>query len=65
MRDQDGVLMISSYYMGDVAMNWGSLSNDEDGNLSMRASLSSHLPYFYLVHNRRRAVDSICDKKIG
>ena len=40
-------------------MNWGSLGYDEDGDLSMRASHSGHLPYYYLQHHRGRVVESI------
>jgi hypothetical protein len=38
-------------------MNWGLLGNDEIGDLSMRASHSSHLPYCYLDHHQERIVE--------
>ena len=52
--------MTSSWYLGDfVAMNWDSESpdNDEDGDLSMRASHSSYLAYCYLWHRQGRVVE--------
>ena len=38
-------------------MNWGSPGNDEDGDLSMWASHSSYLPYYYLEHLWGRVVE--------
>ena len=40
-----------------VSEFWGTLGNDENGNLSMRATHSSYFPYYYLKHHRDRVVE--------
>ena len=52
--------MTSSWYLGHVTMNWGTLGIDEDGDMSMRASHSS-----YLEHRRGRVVEYAIRKLDG